>query len=84
MSNWKKTREKLLLGAADANMDFEEICAMLRHLGFSERQGYGSHRIFYKDGVAEIINLQPRGGKGKPYQMKQVRQILLRYHMMED
>ncbi len=37
-----------------------------------------------KDGVAEIINLQPRGGKGKPYQMKQVRQILLRYRMMED
>lgn len=37
MSNWKKTREKLLLGASDANIDFEEICAMLRHLGFSER-----------------------------------------------
>lgn len=37
-----------------------------------------------KEGVPKIINLQPRGGKGKPYQMKQVRQILLRYHMMED
>jgi predicted RNA binding protein YcfA (HicA-like mRNA interferase family) len=84
MSNWKKTREKLLLGAADANIDFEEICAMLRHLGFSERQGHGNHHIFHKQGVMEIINLQPRGGKGKPYQMKQVRQILLRYHMMED
>ncbi len=81
MSHWKKTRDKLLLGAADANMDFEEVCAMLQHLGFSERQGHGSHRIFYKEGVAEIINLQPRGGKGKPYQMKQIRQILLRYHM---
>lgn len=57
---------------------------MLRHLGFSERQGHGNHHIFYKEGVPEIINLQPRGGKGKPYQMKQVRQILLRYHMMED
>jgi predicted RNA binding protein YcfA (HicA-like mRNA interferase family) len=51
MSNWKKTREKLLLGSADANMDFEEICVMLRHLGFSERQGHGNHRIFYKEGV---------------------------------
>lgn len=84
MSNWKKTREKLLLGSADANMDFEEVCVILRHLGFSERQGSGNHRIFYKEGVAEIINLQPRGGKGKPYQMKQVRQILLRHHMTED
>ncbi len=84
MSNWRKTREKLLLGSADTNIDFEEVCVMLRHLGFCERQGHGSHRIFYKEGVAEIINLQPRGDKGKPYQMKQIRQILLRYHMTED
>lgn len=84
MSNWKKTREKLLLGSADTNLDFEAVCTMLRHLGFSERQGPGNHRTFYKEGVTEIINLQPRGAKGKPYQMKQVRQILLRYHMTED
>jgi hypothetical protein len=31
--------------------------------------------------VEEIINLQPRGGEGKPYQMKQVRQILLKYDL---
>jgi predicted RNA binding protein YcfA (HicA-like mRNA interferase family) len=81
MSAWKKTQEKLLLGASDANMDFDAVCTMLRHLGFSERQGHGSHRIFYKEGVEEIINLQPRGGEGKPYQMKQIRQILLKYNL---
>jgi predicted RNA binding protein YcfA (HicA-like mRNA interferase family) len=74
MSSWKTTREKLRLGASDANLDFEGVFTMLRHLGFSERQR-GSHRIFYKEGVAEIINLQPRGREGKPYQMKQIRQI---------
>ena len=84
MSNWKKTREKLLLGASDASLDFEGVCTMLRHLGFSERLGRGSHRIFYKEGVAEIINLQPRGGEGKPYQMKQIRQILLKYNLTGD
>jgi hypothetical protein len=31
--------------------------------------------------VAEIINLQPRGSEGKPYQMKQIRQILLQYNL---
>ena len=77
MSNWKKTREKLVLGASDANLDFEDVCTMLRHPGFSERPAKGSHRIFYRQAVEEIINLQPRGGKGKPYQMKQIRQILL-------
>jgi predicted RNA binding protein YcfA (HicA-like mRNA interferase family) len=81
MSGWKTTREKLLLGASDANLDFENVCTMLRHLGFSERQTRGSHRIFHKEGVAEIINLQPRGREGKPYQMKQIRQIMLKYGM---
>ena len=84
MSSWRKTREKLLFGASDANVDFEAVCVMLRHLGFSERHGGGSHRIFYKEGVAEIINLQSRGGQGKPYQMKQIRQILLRYKLSEE
>lgn len=81
MSAWKTTREKLLLGAADANLDFESVCTMLRHLGFSERRGKGSHRIFYKEGVVEIINLQPRGNEGKPYQMKQIRQLLLKHNL---
>ena len=80
MSSWKTTREKLLLGASDANLDFVAVCTMLRHFGFSERRR-GSHHIFYKEGVAEIINLQPRGGEGKPYQMKQIRQILLKYNL---
>jgi predicted RNA binding protein YcfA (HicA-like mRNA interferase family) len=84
MSSWKKTRERLLLGASDTNMDFESVCVMLRHMGFSERQGGGSHRIFYKEGIEEIINLQPRGGQGKPYQMKQIRQILLKYKLSEE
>jgi predicted RNA binding protein YcfA (HicA-like mRNA interferase family) len=84
MSSWKKTREKLLLGASDVNTDFEAVCVMLRHLGFLERHGGGSHRIFYKDGIEEIINLQSRGGQGKPYQMKQIRQILLRYKLSEE
>jgi predicted RNA binding protein YcfA (HicA-like mRNA interferase family) len=79
MSSWKTTREKLLLGASDANLDFESVCTVLRHLGFSERQSRGSHRIFYKDGIIEIINLQPRGREGKPYQMKQIRQIMPKY-----
>jgi len=43
------------------------------------RPAKGSHRIYYKDGVVEIINVQPRDGKAKPYQVKQVRELLLKY-----
>jgi hypothetical protein len=36
-------------------------------------------------GVEEILNLQPRGGKGKPYQVKQVRDVILKYNLkLED
>jgi len=48
-------------------------------LVFSCDRGKGSHRIYYKDGVVEIINVQPRNGKAKPYQVKQVRELLLKY-----
>jgi hypothetical protein len=37
--------------------------------------------IFTKDGVEEILNLQPKDGKGKPYQVKQVRDVILKYHL---
>ena len=44
----------------------------------------GSHRIFYKDGIDEIINLQPNGNKAKPYQVRQVRKLILKYRERGD
>jgi len=49
-------------------------------LGFDERIR-GSHHIFTKDGVEEILNLQPKGVKAKPYQVKQVRGVILKYKL---
>jgi hypothetical protein len=54
---------------------------MLRRLGFEERIN-GSHHIYSRDGVAEIVNLQPGDdGKAKPYQVKQVKEILDKYKL---
>ena len=50
---------------------------MLRWLGFEERIR-GSHHIFTKDDVEEILNLQPKGAMAKAYQVKQVRRVILR------
>ncbi len=52
-------------------------------LGFNCRIK-GSHHIFYKDGIDEIINLQPDGSKAKPYQVKQVRTIIINYKLISD
>ena len=79
MSRIKKAVSKILEGRSDANFDFENLCFVLERAGFKRRSGKGSHKIFFRDGVAEIVNLQPKGGQAKPYQVKQVRDLLLKY-----
>jgi hypothetical protein len=72
MGKWNKLREKILLGESDANVSFDDLCHLLRRFGFAERIS-GSHRIFSLRGVEEIVNLQPKGGMAKTYQVAQVR-----------
>ena len=80
MGKLEKLHEHILMRRSDANVSFEMLCALLRRFGFDERIK-GDHHIFTKDGVEEILNLQPKGGKGKPYQVKQVRDVILKYHL---
>ncbi|MGI8504318.1 MAG: type II toxin-antitoxin system HicA family toxin [Hassallia sp.] len=80
MSQQDKLLAKILLGASDANIPFVELCQLLRKLGFDERIR-GSHHIFSKEGVEEILNLQPKRGKAKTYQVKQVRAVILKYQL---
>jgi len=71
---------KILSGTSDANIPFSELCQLLRRLGFEERVR-GSHHIFSKEGIEEIMNIQPKGSKAKPYQVKQVRTIIIKYQL---
>ena len=73
---------RLLRGSSDANIRFKDLCALLAQLGFAERIK-GSHHIFTRDGVAEILNLQPCGSFAKPYQVKQVRKVLVQHKLTE-
>jgi hypothetical protein len=77
-------REKLLIrilqGSSDAGVPFLGLCEVLKSLGFDVRIR-GSHHIFAKDGVEEILNLQPKGSNAKAYQVKQVREVMLKYRL---
>jgi len=79
MSKTEKLALKILSGKSDQNFAFDDLCHVIERAGFQLRSGKGSHRIYYKNGVVEIINVQPRNGKAKPYQVKQVRDLLLKY-----
>ncbi|MBY0460887.1 MAG: type II toxin-antitoxin system HicA family toxin [Gemmataceae bacterium] len=83
MSRPAKTLERVLRGTADANIAFDDLCGLLRHLGFDERVK-GSHHIFTRDGIAEILNLQPKGAKAKAYQVAQVRDVIVGYGLAGD
>jgi len=77
----KKVLNKVLTGLSDKNIRFQDLKKFLNNFGFSERIK-GDHHIFYKEGIDEIINLQPlRDGKAKAYQVRQVRGIIFKYKL---
>lgn len=80
MSQQEKLLRMILSGRQDKSILFSELCSVLGRLGFDYRVR-GDHFIFTKDRIEEILNLQPINGKAKPYQVKQVREIILRYHL---
>jgi hypothetical protein len=82
MTRRDKSLDSLLRGNADSNIVFSELVAILKWLGFQERVR-GSHHIFSREGVEDILNLQPRNGKAKPYQVKQVRSVITSYGLVE-
>ncbi len=80
MTAHNKLLLKILSGSSDASISFFQLCALLKKLGFQERIK-GSHHIFSGEGILEIINIQPNGAHAKPYQVKQVRNLILKYHL---
>jgi len=81
MGQFQKFLLLLLSGRSDNNIAFSELTRLLERLGFESRVK-GSHHIFTKSSIEEILNLQPRGALAKPYQVKQVRDILIKYRLI--
>lgn len=78
MGEAEKLLVKILRGTSDTNTPFDGLCKLLKKLDFDERIK-GSHHIFSKPGVEEILNPQPRdGGKARPCQVKQVRSVIVK------
>ncbi|MBI5324551.1 MAG: type II toxin-antitoxin system HicA family toxin [Ignavibacteriae bacterium] len=79
----KKLIDKILGGRSDNNISFSELCHLLIRLGFIQRKK-GSHNIFRKDGIDEKPNLQSDGNKAKPYQVRQIRNMIIKYQLEDD
>ena len=51
-------------------------------MGFEERIR-GSHHIYARAGIDDTVNLQPRGSEAIPYQLRQLRTVLLKHNMRD-
>lgn len=71
-------RQKLFEKARNnpAGVRFQELCHLAEHMGFHKRGGKGSHVVYEKDGVEEILTFQDRKGMAKPYQVKQMLAVI--------
>jgi len=75
MRQQDKLLDRLRDPQCDASWRFTELRQLLQYLGFEMRVS-GSHHFFRRAGISEAINLQPRGGKAKNYQVRQARKVL--------
>ena len=73
---------RVLSGASDANIRFNDLRRLLTRLGFEERIT-GSHHIFHRDDIVEIINIQPDGSRAKRQQVRQIRELIMKYRGWE-
>lgn len=80
MGKQEKFLEKVLCGRSNQNIDFKQLCNLLYALNFNKKI-IGDHHIFTKDGIEEIINIQPAGSKAKAYQVRQIRDIIVKYSL---
>jgi hypothetical protein len=74
---------QILRGRSDANTSFDDLRRLLLRLGFDERVR-SSHHVFRKQGIEERINLQRDGNQAKPYQVRQVRAVIVKYKLAGD
>jgi len=77
--NSRKLLQKAL--SSPANLRFAEVCALARAFGFYLSRASGSHHIFARQDVRELVNLQDVGGKAKPYQLRQLLDLVERYNL---
>lgn len=83
MSKKQKLLFLVLCGTNDGKIKFSELQNLLKLLGFTERIK-GDHHIYTKNDIKEIINIQPKSSYAKPYQVKQIRNIILKYKLGDE
>jgi predicted RNA binding protein YcfA (HicA-like mRNA interferase family) len=83
MASPRKTLDAVRRGRG--SISFGDSQRLLSKLGFRLDRVAGSHHIYVRGGVTRPINIQPAGKDAKPYQVRQLRDIIEEFGLkLED
>jgi predicted RNA binding protein YcfA (HicA-like mRNA interferase family) len=74
MAKPSKILERVMVGRG--RISFRDFERLLLALGFSHDRTSGSHRIYVHPRVTRPLSVQPRGNEAKPYQVRQLREMI--------
>ena len=79
-------RDKLIEGLRNSvkNVRFEDACKIAETIGFTRAGGKGSHRAYQRPGEPSGLNFQDRDGYIKPYQARQLLEMVDKYWVCDD
>ena len=80
--NKRKLLAKALTGSK--NLRFTEAVRLAKAFGFQQSRVRGSHHVFVHPTLQELVNLQEVGGKAKPYQVRQLLDLVETYNLQHD
>ena len=66
------------------NLRFKRLCLIAEAFGFQYKGGKGSHRIYVREGIEELLNFQNVNGKAKPYQVRQLIKIIENHELLME
>lgn len=72
------------LKANPKKVRFMRLCQIAEAFGFETRKGKGSHRVYFRDGIWELLNFQNEDGRAKAYQVRQFIKVIEKYNLHED
>ena len=77
----KKVYESVMGGKSDNNIKYKDFQNLIIALGFEFSRQKGSHVMYYNERIKEKMNIQKDGSKAKDYQIKQLRDIIIKYNL---
>ncbi len=78
--NKRRFLKKILAGSK--NVRFSDMVGLVEAFGFELSRTDGSHHIFTRSGIPELVNLQNVHGEAKPYQVRQFLRLVERHNLL--